>query len=85
MTDPFAGYASGLDSPAQHAAAVTPDDGTDLPATARALWVGAQGDVKVTMAGGEEVTFAGVSGVLPVRVARVWETGTTASDIVAMW
>ena len=87
-TDNFAAYTPGLDSPAQHAVAVTPSDTLDIGSTAsRALWIGVTGDVTVTTAGGEtSVTFKAVPvGWLQVRATRVWNTGTTATNIVAVW
>lgn len=70
-----------------HAAAVTPADGADLPDTGVMLYIGTGGDVKVTTAGGETVTFSNVPGgsFLPVRVARVYATLTTASNIVYVY
>lgn len=87
MADPFADRATGLDSPARNAAAVTPNDSTDLTTTARALWVGGAGDVSVITAGGDTVTLEGAAagGIIPVCVSRVRATGTTATDIVALW
>lgn len=85
MSDAFAWHQSGLTSPASRAAAVTPNDAADLVAHARALWVGGLGNVAVVTVGGDTVTFTGVSGLLPVRVKRVLETGTTATGIVAVW
>ena len=44
------------------------------------------GDIKVTMADGGIVTFPDVRvGVLPIRVTRVWDTGTTATNIIAVY
>ncbi len=88
MADLFEGSASGLDSPAFSAAAVTPNDSTDLTTFARALYIGSAGDVKVDMVGtGTAVTFAGLAAgtILPVRASRVYSTDTTASSIVALW
>ena len=84
-TDNFATFACGLDAPCWHAAA--PDDNTDLSYTTRALFVGGAGNVNLVTAGGETVTFTGVTAgsVLPVRVARVKSTSTTATSIVALW
>lgn len=50
------------------------------------LYVGGTGDVKVTTAGNDEVTFVGVQGgsFLPVQVVKVWNTGAS-SDIIALW
>ena len=85
MSDAFALHQSGLTSPASRAAAVTPNNTTDLTAVARALWIGGAGDVAVITAGGDTVTFVNASGVLPVRVKRVLATGTSATGIVAVW
>ena len=88
MTDSFAEYQQGLESPAENAAEVTPHDTNDLSYTTRALYIGGAGDVKVDMAGtGTAVTFAGVPAgtLLPIRVTRVYSTDTTATDIVAVW
>ena len=73
--------------PAYNAVEVAPNDGVDLTNTSRALYVGGGGDVKVDMYGSGTVTFVGVSAgsLLPVRVDRVYSTGTTATSIVALW
>lgn len=73
--------------PAYNALEVTPNDAVDLANTTRALYVGVAGDVKVDMYGSGTVTFVGVSAgsLLPVRVDRVYSTGTTAASIVALW
>jgi hypothetical protein len=87
MTDKFSSHQPALDSPAQHAADVVKSDSTDLANAARSLYIGNGGDIKVTTAGGDEITFGGVpsGSILPVRVTRVWSTGTDASNIVALW
>lgn len=82
---------------ALNAAAVTPSDSTDLTLSGAtitagtnngpALYIGGAGDVKVTMYGGQTVTFVGVpaGSFLPIQVKRVWSTGTTATSILALW
>lgn len=74
-------------APAANAVAVTPSDGDTLAATSRELYVGTGGNVAVTMAGGGDVVFKNVpnSGRLPIRVTKVLSSGTTASDIVALY
>lgn len=86
MTDTFQTFTSGLDSPATSAAAVTASDSTVLDTT-RALYVGTTGDVSVVTKDGNTVTFAAVpaGAILPIRVTKVRSTGTTASNIVALW
>ena len=51
------------------------------------LYVGTAGDLRVLTAGGDDVTFVGVSGgsFIPVNCIQVFNTGTTASDIIALW
>jgi hypothetical protein len=52
------------------------------------LYIGTGGGGKVTTAGGDDITFAGVpSGtILPIQVSRVWSSGSpTWSNIVALW
>ena len=50
------------------------------------LYIGTGGDLEVTTAGGDKVTFVGVpSGTfLPVQVLKVWNTGVSG-DIIALW
>lgn len=87
MYDAFAGACPELESPASFAADITPSDTTDLDTVPRALYCLKGGDITVTMrAGGDPVTLPMLTGVpLPVRVRRVWSTGTTAEDIVGVW
>lgn len=70
----------------EDAAAVTPNDSADL-SNYSVIFVGGPGNVKVTTAQGTQVTFSGVQagGVLPVRVRRVWATGTTATLMTAVF
>ena len=87
--------------PARLAYAVTPSDTQDLPNSAganptpsyaKALYVGATGNLAVIMAGdssnsgqGTPVTFLNVPvGWCPIQVRRVMNTNTTASDIIAL-
>jgi hypothetical protein len=50
------------------------------------LYVGAAGNIKVTTAGGDVVTFNGVlaGSFMPVQVLKVWATGSP-TNIVALW
>jgi hypothetical protein len=87
MADEFEGYFSGLDSPASDALEVVPNDSADLATTARAIYVGGAGDVKIDTVRGSTVTFRGVLAgyEIPVRTRRVHSTGTTATNMIAMW
>ena len=87
MTDKFKSYSSSLSSPGANAAAITPSDSVDLPISARAVYVGSSGNASVVTVGGDTVMFANLANgsILPVRVIRVNATGTTASDLVAIY
>lgn len=85
--DKFSDYPTSLTAPARDAAAVVPNDAADLAVLPRALYIGQAGDVSARLAGGQSVVFRALQAgsLLPVRVAGVNATGTTASDILALW
>ena len=78
---------------AGRASAVTPSNTVDIPAITGGtnngcvLYIGGFGDLRVETVGGDTVTFVGVLGgtFFPVQVKRVYATGTTATNIVALW
>jgi|TARA_R110000822_G_scaffold28198_7_gene83941 hypothetical protein len=51
------------------------------------LYCGTAGNINVVTAGGDQITFSGVNtgAFVPVQVLRVNSTGTSASNIVALW
>jgi hypothetical protein len=76
------------------AAAVTPSNTDNIPSVSGGentqgciLYIGGAGNLKVLTIGGDEVTFQAVpvGTTLQVRVLRVFATGTTATNIVALW
>lgn len=85
--DPFNGQSPTAQSPPTSGAAVTPADGADLASVTKALFVGGAGALAVVMADGSSVTLTGVTAgaYLPIRVARVKSTGTTATNIAAFF
>ena len=87
MADPFVGHNKGLDSPFDSAIAVDIGSGDHTLATAsRGLWVGGLGNVKVDMVGvGTGIVFTAVPAgtLLPIRVTKIYQSGTTASAMVA--
>jgi hypothetical protein len=87
MSDKFSNYHSGLESPAERAFAITGNDSADLTVTPRAIYVGGAGNVKVTTIGGDTVTFSGALAgtIIPVRVTRVFSTGTTATNLLGLY
>ena len=84
--DDFAGFSQGVDGPYRHAAAITAHDTNEIANVTRGIYVGVSGDVKVTTVDGDTVTFKAVPvGVLPVRAKIVFNTGTTATNMLALW
>ena len=51
------------------------------------LYVGGSGNIKLTTASGSVLTFNGLNAgtFVPVQTIRVWNTGTTATNILALW
>jgi hypothetical protein len=81
---------------AYRAFSVSPNDNVNIPSVSNqdgtgnngcVLYVGTGGNLDVTTAGGDRISFNGVVGgtFIPVQVVKVWAAGTTASDIVALW
>jgi hypothetical protein len=68
------------------ATAVTLSDTVNL-ATPSVIYVGSGGNVKVTTAQGDDVTFTGMlsGSIIPVQVIRVWATGTSATSLVRVY
>lgn len=87
MTDRFRDLPTDLASPANVAVQIVPSDSSDLAVSTRALYVGGEGNVTVTMVGSDTpVTFVGLGAgmIYPLRIRRVHATGTTAAALVAL-
>lgn len=70
---------------AYKALSVTPSDATILEVT-RSLYVGVTGDLAVHTADGQTITFKNAAvGYHPLQVDQVMSTGTTASQIIALY
>jgi hypothetical protein len=77
------------------AVAVTPSDTNNIPFVGGndgqvwpcVLYVGIGGDVRVLTESNDDVTFVNVQDGtwFPVQVIRVFDTGTDAENIVAIW
>lgn len=67
--------------------AVTKSDSETFARPVRALYVGVTGDVTIRTLGGTNLTFKAVpaGGYVFCRCDRVLSTGTTATDIVALY
>ena len=86
MQDVFADHSVGLTTPATRPEAIAPSDVVGLNHATRALYIGQNGNVRVKMISGDIVTLANMQGgiLYPIRVLQVFQTGTTAADIVGL-
>lgn len=85
MSDAFSGYARSMNDPAITVFDIAPDDATDLAQVTIALNVASPGTVRVTTADGSISDLSIYPGhAFPLRVRRVWLTGTTATGIVGL-
>lgn len=83
IKDGQTGKSSIIVSPITGAFAITPNDATDLQEVTLSLFVSVGGAVKVTLYDGSTVTYATLpAGRHPLRVKRVWATGTLATGII---
>lgn len=87
MTEKYQGRADGITAPVRRGFAITANDGADLAAETRAIYVGGAGSVRLVLASGDEVSFAGLAAgmLLPVRASRVKATGTTATQLLGLY
>lgn len=85
MNDLFQNHSPSLESPAMHLQPVIPSDEADLAFVTRAIAVGSDGFVQMTTKSGATGRVFVVAGApFPIRASRIWSSGTTASDIVAL-
>ena len=54
---------------------------------ASVLFIGVGGTLRVITAGGQDITFNAILGgtFLPVQVLKVFKTGTSATNLIALW
>lgn len=89
--DPFGGMSPNAIQSYPNASAVTPHDVTGFLVPARALWIGGAGNVAYMPRnhadGSAAIVLVGVPAgtVLMVWARQVFSTGTTATNIVALW
>jgi hypothetical protein len=80
---------SNLESTGQGAFAITPHDSNNLTTSTRGICFATAGALKVRLADGNDVTFTSgalAAGIIhPLRVIRVWSTGTTAASIFGVY
>jgi hypothetical protein len=75
-------------SNAEGALTVTPNDSTDLSkGYTKGIYIGTSGDLSVILRDGSTAIFKSISaGVIhPISATRINATGTTASNIVAVY
>lgn len=63
---------------------VAGDDNNDLSQDLRAIVIGAAGAIKITDDIGATGTYTLPAGTYPVRIRRLWLTGTTATGLVGI-
>ncbi|MEM9700241.1 MAG: hypothetical protein AAF943_15790 [Pseudomonadota bacterium] len=84
-TAQFSNHEPEIIAPISAGEAATP--GTDFRSISRGIFIGGTGDIRLRMKNGEELLFrnaqAGV--VYPFQAQQVVASGTTASDIVALY
>lgn len=87
-TDGYTGSAKAVE-PAEHVALPSLSDSADLTDVTRGLSFAVAGDIKVNTVGGETVVIpsgALAPGIIhPLRVSRIWSTGTAATGLVVYW
>lgn len=77
---------AGVDSPYVGGESVTPSDTVSLTKVSRALYVGGTGNLSLLMMDGTSLTLNSVPvGLYALRVERVNSTGTTATNVRALW
>ncbi len=83
--NPFENRTSSLSGPATDILPVTPNDNTDLPEVAVALYVETGGTLSLVTARGSARTVSVADrSILPVGTRKVNATGTSATGIHAM-
>ncbi|MBL8771143.1 MAG: hypothetical protein JNK30_07140 [Phenylobacterium sp.] len=73
-------------SPAENAVAIDYSGGDVTVGRCRALLVGVAGNLKVDMRGvGTGVTLPLPAGLIPVSITKVYQSGSTATGVVALY
>lgn len=89
MSDPFSNSTLGIGDTFDNGFAVTPNDSTYFSVPCRSLWIGtatAGNTLHVLTTKGAELTFTVTSPQLfRIRAMRVYSSGTTVSNIVALY
>lgn len=78
-------FYTGATFPASGWTPVTPSNSVNLSFVPQALYIGVAGDISLTDADGNTVVFTVAAGILDLSPVRVNATGTTATNIVALY
>lgn len=83
IKDKFENFAPSPDSPPSGSFAITPSDTELLPMTTNAVYVGVTGSLRVEYANGDIDTMQNIAQGMqhPMRIIRVFATGTTATGL----
>lgn len=86
-TQKFSESITAQSAPIAYAEEISPHDANELSSYSRAIFVGGDGDLKLTTIGGSTVTLVAVKAgsILPIQAKIVFDTGTTATDLIALW
>ena len=87
IEDYISGAGKGSASPFQGAFGITPSNTNNLVHQTRGIFIGGAGTLHVTMADGSDATFTGIIAgtMLNIAATRVWSTGTSATNITAVY
>lgn len=84
--DKFASDPNTLSTPATEVAEIVPSDTTDIAHITKALNAATAGTVRITTERGAVTDIFLAAGVVfPLRVRRVWATGTSATGLRALY
>lgn len=80
--DPNAYRAQSIESPAYDSFRITPDDANDLDVYTSFIYIETGGDLAYKTAAGATLTVSYDRGYHPLRISKVFASGTTAAGIV---
>lgn len=86
FSDPRDITGNGEGQPANKGFAIVPSDTADLVFNTRAIYIGGSGNLTVRLYEGDIIVLVGVvvGTIIPIRTNKVYSTGTTATNLVAL-
>ncbi len=76
---------SSIDSPASTGEAIAPNDAANLPSSSSYIHIEGAGTLHFEFVSGNEHTMTLAAGWHPLRIRKVFATGTTATGITGLW